>query len=609
MIERSTKTASAPGVEDDAAQAGLVPQLRAMFRALWNSPVRTWLLLLAAGLLLVILATAYAQVLLNQWNRPFYDALSRRELHTFFEQLGVFCLIAGSLLVLNVLQKWLGETLKVKLREGLIHDLIQDWMTPRRALALASAGPIGVNPDQRMHEDARHLTELSADLGIGLLQAAVLLASFIGVLWVISSGFVFHLAGRNLTIPGYMVWAALIYAGAGSLASYAVGRSLVARNAERYAREADLRVALVRVNEHLDAITLADGEAAAARHLEFELAAVLAAMKRIVTGLTNLTWITAGFGWSTLVAPILVAAPLYFAGSLSFGGLMMAAGAFTQAQSSLRWFVDNFSTLADWRATLLRVANFRRAVLSTDTLHPGEERISVTDGAPGRILIDNLALTSPSGTILLRERKVQIARGKRVLIVGGAGAGKTLMFRALAGLWPWGSGRIERPAGEEILYLGHAPYLPAGTLRELLAYPANAERFPSEHYRPALERLGLERLVTLLDTTHVWEQELSQDEQYRLAFARVLLHAPAWVVIDDVFARLEDETLKLVAQVFEQQLKTSAVIQFGRSQASDPLGSRVLHVECNTATRRLARRRINDAHPLQAIAPNAALSG
>jgi putative ATP-binding cassette transporter len=609
MIEGSTKTASAAGAEDDGAEAGLLPQLRMMFGALWGSPVRTWLLLLAAGLLLVILATAYAQVLLNQWNRPFYDALSRRELRTFFQQLGVFCLIAGSLLVLNVAQKWLGETLKVKLREGLIHDLIQDWMTPRRALALASAGPIGVNPDQRMHEDARHLTELSADLGIGLLQAAVLLASFIGVLWVISNGFVFHVAGHSLTIPGYMVWAALIYAGAGSLASYAVGRSLVARNAERYAREADLRVALVRVNEHLDAITLAHGEAGEARHLEFELAAVLAAMKRIVTGLTNLTWITAGFGWSTLVAPILVAAPLYFAGSLSFGGLMMAAGAFTQAQSSLRWFVDNFSTLADWRATLLRVADFRRAVLSTEALHPGEDRITVSDGAPGRLVLDNLVLASPSGAVLLRERQVQIARGERVLILGGAGSGKTLMFRALAGLWPWGCGRIERPAGEEMLYLRHTPYLPTGSLRELLAYPAKAERFPAERYRPALERLGLQRLVSLLGSARVWEHELSQDEQYRLAFARVLLHAPAWVIIDDAFAGLEDDTRKLVAQLFEQELKASAVIQFARSQASDPLGSRVLHVECNPATRRLARRRINDAHPLRAIAPHAALSG
>src|SRR5216684_366140 len=343
---------------EEIANSGLVPQLGMMVRALWAAPVRYTLFWLSGSLFLVIAVTAYGQIRLNTWNQPFYDALSRRDFAQFLDQLGVFGIIAGTLLVLNVGQRWLGETLKLKLRQGLAHDLIQNWLVPGRAFRLTNAGPMGVNPDQRMHEDARHLTELSADLGIGLLQSSILLASFVKVLWALSNNFVFQVAGKQLAIPGYMVWAAVVYSGSASLLSYWVGRSLIERNAARYSREADLRFSLVRVNEHIDAIALSSGEADEARRIEVEVAAVLAAMRSLVSGLTNLTWITAGYGWFTLVAPILVAAPLYFAGNLSFGGLMMAAGAFIQVQSSLRWFVDNFSTIADWRATLLRVASF-----------------------------------------------------------------------------------------------------------------------------------------------------------------------------------------------------------------------------------------------------------
>jgi vitamin B12/bleomycin/antimicrobial peptide transport system ATP-binding/permease protein len=381
---------------EEIAQAGLLPQMGMMFRALWASRVRNVLLVLGVSLFLIIAATTYGQIRLNSWNQPFYDALSHRNFGQFLRQLGVFGIIAGALLVLNVAQHWFGETLKLKFREGLTHDLVQNWMAPGRAFRLANAGAIGVNPDQRMHEDARHLTELSADLGIGLLQDSILLASFIKILWSLSSAFVFHVAGRAIAIPGYMVWAAIVYSGSASLLSYWVGKSLIGRNADRYAREADMCFSLVRVNEHIDAIALAGGEQDEARRIVLDLDNVLRATRLLVIGTTNLTWITAGYGWFTLVAPILVAAPLYFAGSISFGGLMMASGAFIQVQSSLRWFVDNFSTIADWRATLLRVASFRRAVVDCDVLHDVASRIEFTSGEPGKLTIDDLEITSPA---------------------------------------------------------------------------------------------------------------------------------------------------------------------------------------------------------------------
>jgi vitamin B12/bleomycin/antimicrobial peptide transport system ATP-binding/permease protein len=575
--------------QEEVAHSGLVPQVGMMMRALWAAPARNALLLLATAVFLVIAVTAYGQIRLNRWNKPFYDALSHREFAQFLVQLGVFAIIAGALLALNVAQRWLTEMLKLKLREGLALDLIANWLQPRRAFRLANAGPVGINPDQRMHEDARHLTELSADLGIGLLQASILLATFIEVLWALSSGFAFHIAGRVISIPGYMVWAGIIYAGSASLLSYWVGRRLIEQNATRYAREADLRFSLVRVNEHIDAISLAGGEADEARRIEVDVAAVLAATRRLVTGLTNLTWITAGYGWFTLVAPILVAAPLYFAGSLSFGGLMMAAGAFNQVQSSLRWFVDNFSTIADWRATLLRVADFRRAVITSDALHDVESRIAFDEGAPGKIGIEDLEIASPAGCTMLEESKVEVTAGERVLIVGEPGAGKTLLFRALAGLWPWGSGRITRPKGEELWYMPRTPYLPPGTLGEILAYPLKVESFRERAFTDALQLLGLRRLVPMLANSRRWDRELSDDEQQSLAFARVVLHAPPWVLIDEVLDSIDEETRERVINIFATDLKHTGVIHIGRGKARDPVFTRVLHLIKDPTIRRLAR--------------------
>jgi vitamin B12/bleomycin/antimicrobial peptide transport system ATP-binding/permease protein len=575
--DRPDATASPKSDAEELANARLVPQLEMMARALWAAPVRNALFLLSGSLFFVIATTAYGQIRLNSWNQPFYDALSHRNFAQFLDQLGIFGIIAGTLLVLNVGQRWLSETLKLKLRQGLVSDLIQNWLVPGRAFRLTNAGAMGVNPDQRMHEDARHLTELSADLGIGLLQSSILLATFVKVLWSLSNDFAFHFHGRQIAIPGYMVWAAVLYSGSASLVSYWVGRNLVDRNAQRYAREADLRFSLVRVNEHIDAIALSGGESDEARRIEMDLAGVLAATARLVTGLTNLTWITAGYGWFTLIAPILVAAPLFFAGNLTFGGLMLASGAFLQVQSSLRWFVDNFSTIADWRATLLRVAGFRRAVIGTDVMHDVASRIAYAAGQAGEFHIDNLQIASPGGCTLLQEKTVQIKSGERVLIVGESGAGKTLLFRTLAGLWPWGSGAVAYPAGEEILYIPRTPYLPPGTLREVLAYPKSTSMFDSGVCSYALARVGLERLTPRLDVTERWDRELNEDEQQALALARVVIHKAPWVLIDEVLDSLDDAALDKVVDIFTKDLPHAGVIHIGRTDAHH-FFTRVLHL-------------------------------
>jgi putative ATP-binding cassette transporter len=565
----------------EAAHAGAVSQARMVYRAIFASPVGRRLAALLTAMLAAILVTTYGQIVLNRWNRPFYDAITRRDLDDFFYQLGVYFAIVGSLLVLDVAQRWLNETIRYRLREGLTRDLFELWMAPGRAFWLATSGnPIGVNPDQRMTDDAAKLCDVSTDLSIGLLRSSVLLVSFAGVLWTVSEGFTVRVGGVEHAVPGFMLWAAISYTALASLVSYAVGRPLIGRNAARYAREADLRFTLVDISEHVDGIALAAGEADERRRAEAHLGLVMMAMRRLVRGLTNLTWVTAGFGWITGIVPILIAAPLYFENKTTFGGMMMAAAAFTQAQGSLQWFVDNFSAIADWRAALLRVANFRAALVATGSRQDGKSRIEYAEGEPGEIVLDGVEVDSPVGRVGLRERRAVIRAGEHVLIYGEPVEGKTPLFRALSGLWPWGSGRIVRPQGESVMYLPRGtPYLPRGTLREALAYPLLTDRFPDLAYTRALERMGLRRYVQRLDEYRRWDRELSEDEQMALALARVVLHAPRWAVFDDTFSSMEDETLRRVILAFTRHAPRTTIVNIGRStQTHLPLFSRVLHL-------------------------------
>jgi vitamin B12/bleomycin/antimicrobial peptide transport system ATP-binding/permease protein len=555
----------------------VIAQLSSLLRALATSPYRRRLGLLGAGIVLVICANSVGQIRLNAWQGAFFDAIEQRDLAGFGTQLLVFGLVVSALLVLVVAQTWLREMIQVRLREWLTHDLLDRWLAPKRAYLLGHAGEIGANPDQRVHEDTRHLVDLSTNLAVGLLQGTLLLVSFIGVLWVLSAHVVFVVGAHSFSIPGYMVWCALAYAIGGSWLAWRVGRPLIPLNAARYAREAELRFALVRVSECAEGIALHGGEADERRILDGTVGHVVTAMRSLAGRLARLTWVTSGHGWLGIVTPILVAAPGYFGGSLSFGGLMMVIGAFNQVQQSLRWFVEHFDQIADWRATLLRVMALREALAADDM--PGGEPggIGLRDHAHGHLEFENLCVATGGARAILDPARVEVAAGERVLIIAERGSDKSTLFRAMAGLWPWGAGTIHLPPRRSMMFMPQRPYLPLGSLHAAVSYPAEPERFESAEVGAALERVGLDYLVPSLEREQRWDKDLSLDEQQRLAFARLLLHQPRWVLLDDAMGALEEDHRRLILSIFEDELAEAAVISIGRSPAHNGFYSRILH--------------------------------
>src|SRR5450759_4419725 len=369
----------------------------------------------------VTIANMFGQVRLNEWNGQFFDAVGRKDLSGFVHDLWTFLVIIAALLALTVANTFLQERLKFRLREWITRHLLVEWLKPLRVYQLSFAGQYGHNPDQRIQEDTRLLGDYTADLGCGIVYSLLQIVAFVGVLWALSAQVTFQVAGYDIAIPGYMVWCALAYASIGSGLTWLVGRPLIALNGERYAREAEFRFALVRVNESGESIALHGGEMDEQRHLEAGLAAVVDTMRRISSSLAHLTWIISGTGWLSTVVPILVAAPAYFGGSLTLGGLIMVSGAFSQVQWAMRWFVDNFSRLADWRAAVHRVARFREALDNLPAIEEGAEEIKRALHPDGHLAFEGVRILLPDGHIVIEDATVSIAPGERVLIVGETG--------------------------------------------------------------------------------------------------------------------------------------------------------------------------------------------
>jgi putative ATP-binding cassette transporter len=549
---------------------------RTLLRALWHSAHRMRVVLLAVGIAAVLIANMFGQVKLNTWNGSFFDTLAQKHLSELLHQLLIFLVIVGSLLALVVGQTWMQQMLKVRLREWLTHHLLDEWLVAGRAYRLGLAGQIGVNPDQRIEEDTRKLAELSASLGVGLFQASLLLISFISILWTLSSHLVFKLGGHSFSIPGYMVWCAIIYAAIGSALTWRVGTPLIGLNAELYAREADLRFALVRVNESAESIALCGGEHDERRQLDSTLDRVISTMSQLTGALSRLTWITSGYGWIAIVVPIVVASPGYFSGGLTIGGLMMVVGAFNQVQSSLRWFVDQFPSIADWRATLHRVSAFKAAVDKVDVIDEAGDTIKLTQHPHGNLAFDGVSVLLADGRVVISDATVEIEPGDRVLIVGESGAGKSTLFRALAGLWPWGSGTIYLPDPDSMMFMPQRPYLPLGTMRAAITYPDPPDAFDSAEVAAAVKRVGLAEFLPAIDVETRLDKNLSLGQQQLVAFARLLLHRPAWVFLDEASSALDEVSQRRVMSIFDHELANATLVSIGHRPGLERFHTRVL---------------------------------
>lgn len=538
-----------------------------LLRALNASSHRNKLALMTGALMAVIFINTFGQIKLTAWYGSFYDTLVKRSISLLANEVVTFLIIVGGLLCLVVAQTWLQETIKVRLREWLTHDLMDQWLKPRRAFLLTQAGGAGANPDQYIQADARQLADMSASLTIGLFHASLLLLSFVGVLWSLSNQVIFTYDGSSFTVPGYMVWCALVYALAGSWLTWLVGRPLIKLNADRYAREADLRYAIVRINETVESVALQRGEADERRTANSSIGSVIELGRQLANGHSRLTWVTSGYGWLGILVPILLATPGFFTGSLTLGGLMMVVSGFSQVQNSLRWFVDNFPAIADWRATLLRVSRFRSGLSHLDPEDAGVAGIDLGPHPQGQMCFEKLTIDHQGSPISFTAPWVEIKQGERVLIESAADCDRTLLLRAMAGLWTEGSGSILLPPAKSIMYVHARMHFRIGTLRDAMTYPAASGEFDDTMVCAALARVGLMHLLGRLDDSDRWDRALPAGEQQRLILARLVLHRPNWVLFEDMAASAGEQDLPLLRSVFTRELAGSAVIGIGACPA------------------------------------------
>ena len=519
---------------------------------------------LLAAIVVLNLGSVYMLVLLNEWNRVFYDALQNKDAGVFWTQLGRFTYLAMIFVAIAIYRFYLTQLLQLRWRAWMTRHLMGRWLQGhafyRMELGRYAApsepanAPNGLpapgqrvpdNPDQRLQEDVNLFTTQTIDLSMGFLNAVVTLVSFVGILWSLSGGFSFALGGHQFTIPGFMVWMAVLYCVVGSVLTHYIGRPLIGLNFEQQRREADYRHHLMRVREYSEAIALDKGEQAEYRSLDLRFSAVLANYLKLIRKQKQLVGFTNVFGQAAVVFPMLLAAPRFFSGAIQLGELMQISSAFDRVQGALSWFVDRYDSLASWRATTERLTSFE-AELSKSNVPPAQVQTAPAAANIAAIQADDLSLQLPGGTPLVQHAQLHAAAGQHTLIQGPSGSGKSTLLRGLTGIWPWATGRVALPASMAVI--PQRPYFPDGSLRDALAYPAPAGDYSDAALRHALQQALLPELASRLDDRDNWTQKLSGGELQRLAIARVLLKQPAWVLADEATSALDVAAEQLLYQ-------------------------------------------------------------
>jgi putative ATP-binding cassette transporter len=531
----------------------------------------------AIGLLAAVVAlnlvTVYVDVLLNGFQRDFFNALESKDYAEFRRQLWHFAGLATAFILVAVYKFYLTQIFELRWRTWLTTRYVDGWLSQRAYYRLELGGAQTDNPDQRIAEDIRLFTEYTVSLTMGLLNSVVTLASFITILWVVSGPLTLTIGDTPVTIPGYMVWVALLYAVAGSWLSHVIGRPLIALNFAQQRFEADFRYGLVRIREYAESIALYRGERPERTGLLDRFGQVVTNYLALIRAQKKLIWAQSFYGQLAVIFPFIVAAPRYFNGPLKLGDVMQIANAFGQVQGSLSWFVNAYASLATWKATTDRLLTFDDAIA---TLRGADDRLLQAGPGPAPAL-HGVRLETPAGLPIVAEATLSIRPAERVLLTGPSGSGKSTLFRALAGIWPHGTGRIEQPDGG-VLFLPQKPYLPIGTLRSTVSYPAAPDAFDDVAIAQALRDCRLPQLADCLDESASWDRRLSPGEQQRLAFARALLNRPRWLFMDEATAALDEATGTALYRLLLERLPDTAVISIAHDPSVAQFHQRRVHL-------------------------------
>ncbi|MCS6890748.1 MAG: ABC transporter ATP-binding protein/permease [Rhodovarius sp.] len=547
----------------------------------WRGQERRSAFLLLCAVIGLNLALVGMSVLLSFWNREFFNAIEARDAQAFRDLLFSwremeggpmpgFVPIAALYILLAVYQLYLRQALQIRWRGWLTARLIASWLEDGRFQRMALTDLGTDNPDQRIAEDIRLFVDETLTLGLGLMRAALTLGSFVLVLWSLSDAF--HLFG--LAIPGYLVWLALLYALVGTWLAHLIGRPLARLNFRQQQLEADFRYALVRLRENAEAVALLGGAERERGGLAERFGRLAANWWALMRATKRLTFFTSGYSQAAVVFPIVIAAPAYFAGRLQLGQLTQTAGAFGEVQGALSWIVDNYARLAEWRATVTRLSGFAEAIArAVPRAEAGLRRIPRPQGG---LALQGVRLFLPDGRALLAVPDLAFSPGERVLIRGPSGSGKSTLLRALAGIWPFAEGRVLLPAGARLLFLPQRPYLPLGSLREAICYPAGPESVPESRLAAVLAQAGLAHLAPQLDREEAWAQQLSGGEQQRLAFARALLVAPDLIFLDEATASLDPAAEAELMAALIRALPAALILSIGHREGLAAFHSRAL---------------------------------
>jgi putative ATP-binding cassette transporter len=505
----------------------------------WRSDEKWIAIGLLASVIALNLIAVWINVRLNLWNRDFYDALQEYDWTGFWHQLGIFCLIAVAWIVVAVYSLYLRQILQIRWRRWLTERSLKGWLSNQAYYRIQLDQSTTDNPDQRIADDLDSYTSLSLSLSLGLLNSVVTLFSFLFILWTLSGALRIPLWGDSaITIPGYLVFAALFYASVGTWLTQKIGHPLVKLLFDQQRFEADFRFSLVRLRENAESVAFFGGEAREYGVFRGRFARIIENWWGIIRRRKRLTWFTAGYQQVALIFPFLVSAPEFFARRIQLGGLMQVISAFGQVQDALSFIVTSFTQIAEYQAVVDRLAGFHGRVQAIAAEHAGEQPIAIDRGGTG-IEIGPLDLDLPDGAALQRDIGMTAIPGAPVLITGPSGSGKSTLLRAIAGLWPFGRGRI-RIGNGEVLFLPQRSYLPLGTLADAIVYPGHAGQPSRDALEAALRAVGLDYLIDRLDEEGNWAYRLSGGEQQRVGFARVLLTRPEIVFLDEATSALDE---------------------------------------------------------------------